>query len=327
MWASFARVQPEGTDLTSPAKRRYSSRKIVSSWIGAGLAIVLAWSFVYREHIQYSMLNPLLGGKRVAVSDSVAWRILSYKTPAGQVNTTVAGEVASVLAGTTYRVIVIRGKKAATYQFGDRDGFTLEGVSEAAGLAVKAGMVITKPRAVKLAKQVKTLSPRFIEKPNFLLQIPSTRFVENLLVAGLAVESPLGARTSEEHTAVVRLIIRHMLAMSLYYDGSPQAENSFRDVVAVARLLEPRQNAALAVILKSASYYFARVKRDTAIALETLRIARSFSDPDRELDLMEAYLLVVPGQPPQAQDILGHIAATADDPAQLDELWGESYIS
>jgi tetratricopeptide (TPR) repeat protein len=339
VWITRAAAQSETTSAGAPSKHRYTARQITAAWVSSILVVLLAWGITYRERIVYALVNPLLSGKRVLVSDSIAWHILTYKTPAGDVSNTIAGELASALADVPYRVVVMNHGTLSNYNLGpdSQDEFILEGLSEGDGITFKAHVAMTVPKAVRLMSQFKQeisgRVPAFTERPNPLLMIPNTRFVRNqfawieedrLIRPGLDIQIPLTSDSST--TAVIRLTMRYMLAASMYYEPNPRkAERYFRDVVDSSKLLRPNDNSAVARMLSATSYFLARAKRDSRGALEALRIARSFSPSDRELAVMEAYLLLVSGQSGPAQEILNGLAPT-DDQSQLDELKGEAFL-
>src|SRR5262249_48852057 len=158
IWMIFARKPaPEPAEADHPAfSRRFSIRKIVGAWIAGALVLALAWGFVYRERILYSgLMAGIRGGRRVVVSDAVAWEVLRFETLAGVTKSnTVAGELASVLSGLPYHVVVMSRKDLALYTPTERDGFVVEGMAESVGVVLRTQMILTEGRVDALFKQL-----------------------------------------------------------------------------------------------------------------------------------------------------------------------------
>ena len=333
LWMIVARTAPLDAGAKAPRarKRQYSLVQMLCAWAASALVLVIAWSFIYREHLSYSQLaHRMLGGPRILVSDVVAWHILRYPTATGEKkeSTTVAGELDSLLSGLPYRVVVISREDLADFTPNEDDGFVLEGVADKLEIVLKAHMVITDARAERLIDQLRTDVE--IEQPDQLtLILPAKRFLRNqFLFSGFTVEAPLARETPEEdRTRVARLIMRYALATIFYYDGEPDAARLFREILDVGKLLGSIESEDLAQIYKATSFYFAKDQHSGDEALEALHLAESLASSDPEIGVMKTYLLLVSGRPAEAGEQLMQLTASPDDPALFYELQGEYFFA
>jgi hypothetical protein len=331
VWMCLA-LQPSGEQgETGPLirHRRYSRGQIAAAWIGGALLLAAAWGFLYRDHLRYSTLaDRLLGGPRVVVSSAVAWQVLRYPTPAGENSSTVADELASLLAGLPYRVVVMRAGDIGQFKATARDGFIVDGRAEGLGLVLNArlGWLDSQQerRREDLAKTLALVETR-LDSNTSISPVLAIRFLPNpFLASSFMVEAPLTVATSGEHrSTVARLLLRYALATRLYHDGHAEAARLFRDIVAIGQLLPPMTSTPLAGIYKATGYYLAVHQQELDAALNALALAQTLAPADQELKMMHGYLLLLAGQMGQAGELIERLSPSPEDAAAVHALQGE----
>jgi hypothetical protein len=154
VWIVFARDGMDGDDSASPGTDRKHRRRVtLLTIVGAALVVSGAWSFIYREHITYSRLAATLAsGPQIAVTDDIAWQVLAYPTPSGEEHHTVAGELAALLKGLPYHVVVVPGRDFKTVAANPRVRAIMSGVAEESGLVIKAAVTADQQRILTMVE-------------------------------------------------------------------------------------------------------------------------------------------------------------------------------
>ena len=255
--------------------------------------------------------------------------MIRYETLTGvKKSNTVAGELASVLSGLPYRVVVISRKDLASYTPTEHDGFVVEGMAESVGVVLRTQMILTKGRVDALLKQVTgdiKVVPEDKEQNAPALLMPPKRFLRNqFLFTKFSTSVPLTEQTPERvRMTVARLHLRFALATMFVYDGTPEATGLFREIVSIGKALPSMKSEPLARIYKTASYYLATQQQDIDSALSAIELAKAFDPSDTENTVIQTYLLLASGRKGRAGELLKTIQPSVEDPAQFHELKGE----
>jgi tetratricopeptide (TPR) repeat protein len=295
-------------------------------FLSTAAAIVLVASGLYlylnyADRLRYSAwVNRRPGHPRIAVADAVAWQTLRYALPDGEIrSSTVVEELARLLAGLPYRVIVVPQRAIAEAEYSDEFGceaFYVDGKVEGASVLLKAQMIISQGRVPEIVEDVmKNPEVGFGGSANEFLFVQARRFLRNpFRSSGFKIEVPLTPAMLPEHrTAVALLILRYTLATLLFYDRHPDADRLFREVMDTVRFwrLPEGNSAALAMIYTSIGYYFAVHRQRVDEALAALAVAERFEPGDVQIHLMQAYLCLASGRLSRAKELLESIAPRA----------------
>jgi hypothetical protein len=161
-------------------------------------------------------LNRGPGHPRIVVSDAVAWQMLRYTSPDGEMRSrTVVEELTRLLSGLSYRVVVVRQRAIASAQYADEFGceaFYVDGKVEGAGVLLKAQMIISGGRVPNIVEDaMKNPEVRVGSNAEEFLFVQARRFLPNpFFSSGFMVEVPLTPAMLPEHrTAVALLILRY----------------------------------------------------------------------------------------------------------------------
>lgn len=318
------RRQASATQPGSSAPR-YSQRQLRLAWILGTLVVALAWGVVFRERVLYSATLSLLSNRpRVLVSPALAWQVLAYRDATGREHTnTIAGDVASLLEGTPYRVVVVetRGHEAS-----ERDAFMLEGIDEGPGLVVSATMVLTRGRVVRLIDQlVGKKDDSDSSHPRNQMLTPTSRFLRNpFLASQFKIGVPLPASANADlRSLLFRLVTRAAVATTLYYDGEDGAGRAYDEILSLGQLLPTTENQSLADVYRGAAYYYATQGARFGKAIAALDLVQRLSPGDRTVVPAKVFLLLADGQTGEAGSLLRSLTPDPNDPAALATLQGE----
>jgi tetratricopeptide (TPR) repeat protein len=296
------------------------------AWAAGAIVLALAWGVAFRERVIYSpIVGRALHRPGALISPSLAWQVLQYHDSRGDQFNTIAGEAASLLAGSSYRVMVIDPRR---HRSGERDAFTLEGFREGAGLILKARMVFNPQRKERVRHQLET-HWRPPDKPDvILLGTPLSRFLPNPFVTSrfsIGVAVPADA-SMDLRTLLSRLVLRHAVAMTLYFDGDSAAGPAFEDILSLGRLLPADSTLGLADVYRGVSHYFATQGRQLDKAIAALDLVHRLSPGDRDAVQAKAFLLLSQGKREKAGSVLQSAAPDPNDPAALSTLRGEYFL-
>ena len=125
-----------------------------------------------------------------------------------------SGELASVLSGLPYRVVVMSRQGLARYTPTERDGFVVDGTAESIGVVLRTQMILTKGRVDALFKQLTRdmrVVPENKEQDLPALLIPAKRFLRNqFLFANFSTSVPLTEQTPER----IRMTVARLTCVS-----------------------------------------------------------------------------------------------------------------
>jgi tetratricopeptide (TPR) repeat protein len=312
-WIAFARSAGTQDGAISPSRMKHSRRTVMLTIAGAAIVVSFAWGFIYREHLAYSTLTRAFSdAPQVAVTEDVAWQLLAYSSPSGAEHQTVAGELAALLDGSPYQLVVVARSVVPTIPSDSRVRAVVSGVSEQSGLVLKVAILGDVKRFEKVVEDSQK-QLRGIERAS----LPATRLWDTPSLARLLTPTvPYSVGDTPEHrTSILRLLLRYTVGMALYVDDRPEAAQLFREMVDISALLAGVRSSSLAELYWGTAFYFAQRAESLDLALRAVSAARGFDPANWRIAASHAWLLLAVGKRQEASRVMTELGSVPDDPA------------